>query len=204
MLAPDTPLHEARQLAEKLCGRVAAARLSEALPQPVTVSMGVAEYQAGEGFDAWLARADRALYEAKRAGRNRAVPDPLSAFGGPSTQPLAATLVKLMWRDAYNSGDADIDRQHRTLVEDIAEHFADEERLHQRIGYPDRGAHAAEHAKLLGKAGDLLEGAVNGPLVPAELFQFLAHEVVALHLLGADRRYFPYLDQQDGCFSGPA
>ena len=37
----------------------------------VTVSIGVAAYRAGETLSQWLSRADTALYEAKRAGRNR-------------------------------------------------------------------------------------------------------------------------------------
>jgi diguanylate cyclase (GGDEF)-like protein/PAS domain S-box-containing protein len=37
----------------------------------VTVSLGVAELRAGESSEGWLHRADEALYEAKRAGRNR-------------------------------------------------------------------------------------------------------------------------------------
>ena len=41
---------------------------------PVTISVGVAEWRAGDGtVDAALGRADRALYDAKRAGRNRVV-----------------------------------------------------------------------------------------------------------------------------------
>jgi PleD family two-component response regulator len=39
----------------------------------VGVSGGVAELQPGEGTTAWLARADAALYAAKRAGRRRVV-----------------------------------------------------------------------------------------------------------------------------------
>ncbi len=39
----------------------------------VTVSIGVAELQPGEAPETWVERADRALYEAKRAGRDRAV-----------------------------------------------------------------------------------------------------------------------------------
>ncbi len=36
----------------------------------VTVSIGIAEYRPEEGVEDWLKRADDAMYEAKRAGRN--------------------------------------------------------------------------------------------------------------------------------------
>lgn len=42
-------------------------------PPQVTVSIGVAEFQTGDSADSLLARADDALYEAKRTGRNRVV-----------------------------------------------------------------------------------------------------------------------------------
>jgi diguanylate cyclase (GGDEF)-like protein len=45
----------------------------------VTVSVGVAQYCAGEDLSAVVARADTALYEAKRLGRNRVEVDPLEA-----------------------------------------------------------------------------------------------------------------------------
>ena len=49
-------------------------RLSERprWPAPiVTLSAGIAEYRPGEGIESLMRRADRALYEAKYAGRNR-------------------------------------------------------------------------------------------------------------------------------------
>jgi diguanylate cyclase (GGDEF)-like protein len=36
----------------------------------VRISVGAATLQAGEDLDAWVARADSAMYRAKRAGRN--------------------------------------------------------------------------------------------------------------------------------------
>jgi len=39
--------------------------------RPVTISLGVAELKENEGYENWLLRADDALYEAKRTGRNR-------------------------------------------------------------------------------------------------------------------------------------
>ncbi|TVQ27761.1 MAG: GGDEF domain-containing protein [Wenzhouxiangella sp.] len=40
---------------------------------PVTVSIGVAAYRSGEAWSEWLARADQAMYQAKRAGKDRLV-----------------------------------------------------------------------------------------------------------------------------------
>ena len=42
-------------------------------PIAVTCSMGVAEWEAGDTIDILLGRADMALYEAKRTGRNKVV-----------------------------------------------------------------------------------------------------------------------------------
>ena len=39
----------------------------------ITVSVGVAEFQPGESIGDLVERADRALYQAKRSGRNRTV-----------------------------------------------------------------------------------------------------------------------------------
>jgi diguanylate cyclase (GGDEF)-like protein len=39
----------------------------------VTVSIGVARYLPGESQESWIERADRAMYQAKQAGRNRII-----------------------------------------------------------------------------------------------------------------------------------
>ena len=51
-------------------GREAADRLRAAVPGGETASAGVAEWDGKELAEALLARADKALYEAKAAGRN--------------------------------------------------------------------------------------------------------------------------------------
>jgi len=64
-------------LAERLRERVAAADFQGVR---VTVSIGAAEWQRGhDGIPAALTRADRALYAAKRAGRNRVQGEPAVA-----------------------------------------------------------------------------------------------------------------------------
>jgi len=69
VIAMGAPREAANKLAEQL--RVAV-EASDLLPErPVTISLGVAELKHGESYDDWLQRADSALYEAKRAGRNR-------------------------------------------------------------------------------------------------------------------------------------
>jgi diguanylate cyclase (GGDEF)-like protein/PAS domain S-box-containing protein len=69
VLLPGTDAAGARVVAERTRSTVAAL-LEPGLPS-VTISGGIATWEPGEGIDATVARADRALYEAKAAGRNR-------------------------------------------------------------------------------------------------------------------------------------
>jgi diguanylate cyclase (GGDEF)-like protein/PAS domain S-box-containing protein len=59
----------ARAIAERL--RVAVEQAGLIPESAVSVTIGVAELEAKDTAETWLARADAALYEAKRAGRNR-------------------------------------------------------------------------------------------------------------------------------------
>ncbi|HZD52931.1 MAG TPA: GGDEF domain-containing protein, partial [Woeseiaceae bacterium] len=60
---------QARRLAEQLRTLVEANELAPG--GAVTISLGVAELCSGESPAQWLRRADVALYESKRAGRNQ-------------------------------------------------------------------------------------------------------------------------------------
>jgi two-component system, cell cycle response regulator len=77
IVVPDTPLDGARAVAERIRERVEATpfvvhRGQRALP--VTVSIGVAAREPSDtSAPDLLRRADEALYEAKRDGRNRVV-----------------------------------------------------------------------------------------------------------------------------------
>ncbi|WP_448208640.1 diguanylate cyclase [Azospirillum sp. sgz302134] len=74
-LLPETDGPGALLVAERLRAAVEEMRLENApLTLRLTASIGLSEVQPGEtGPDAALSRADRALYAAKRAGRNRVV-----------------------------------------------------------------------------------------------------------------------------------
>lgn len=73
VLLPSTGLEDAAQVAESLRKAVAAAAFRGEKNQiiPVTISLGVAEYQPELSSENLIGRVDRALYESKRNGRNR-------------------------------------------------------------------------------------------------------------------------------------
>jgi|TARA_R110002124_G_scaffold70290_4_gene188708 diguanylate cyclase (GGDEF)-like protein len=64
-------LLKAKSVAENLREKIAQSTFANGIS--VTVSIGVAEYRAGETAEAWISRADAALYLAKDLGRNRVV-----------------------------------------------------------------------------------------------------------------------------------
>jgi diguanylate cyclase (GGDEF)-like protein len=66
-------LQDAVGVAEKLRGAAAEPIPTAAGPVTITLSIGVVLAQPDEGTDALIARADNAMYEAKKCGRNRVV-----------------------------------------------------------------------------------------------------------------------------------
>lgn len=69
ILLPLTPLEGAMIVAEALRERVQ--QLSQPEMPALTVSVGVAQYEAGEDFTSLFKRVDDALYRAKTSGRNQ-------------------------------------------------------------------------------------------------------------------------------------
>jgi len=72
LLLPRTPLDEAKAVLGRLQRALSASLfMHEGKDVFVTFSAGVTLFRDGEALDAALARADEALYEAKRSGKNR-------------------------------------------------------------------------------------------------------------------------------------
>jgi diguanylate cyclase (GGDEF)-like protein len=86
VLMPNTPKDDAMRVAERIRSLVEGTPFEHADSQPtghVTISGGVATAPAdGEDVDSLLRNADAALYQAKRAGRNRVVAHAGAALAG--------------------------------------------------------------------------------------------------------------------------
>lgn len=76
----DASRERTMQVAERLRSAVEASGLTYADGKPVTISIGVAYARPMDGASDVVERADRALYRAKHAGRNRVVESPLVAL----------------------------------------------------------------------------------------------------------------------------
>jgi diguanylate cyclase (GGDEF)-like protein/hemerythrin-like metal-binding protein len=216
VLAPTTGHRGAHRLAEALRLRVAGAVFPA--DGRLTISVGVAEHADAESGNAWFRRADAMLYEAKRAGRNcartdaRGDSDAWAEAQGPSA-------LHLVWQESYESGVPAIDTEHRELfdlanalmdaalpsdaadgaaaqafdhlIDRVAAHFRHEEELLDLHGFGALEAHRRAHAGLLSRARELRLAWAAGAAGLGAVVEFLAGDVVARHLLKADREFFP-------------
>ncbi|HUX37793.1 MAG TPA: diguanylate cyclase, partial [Rectinemataceae bacterium] len=227
VIMPETDIFGALALAE----RIRKAVESHAIPHSaskvspfVTVSIGVATVDTAEivSQDEIIQRADAALYEAKKAGRNRIEQSrsPVAKDGNGAEHHPRENLVKLVWSSYDESGNATIDREHRqlfetsnmlvdaivrggasefylplleSLLEDIVSHFEDEEGILREIKFPYAEEHAALHTALVNKALDLAAKCRRGEANVGELFSFVVYEIIARHLLMDDKKFFPYV-----------
>lgn len=72
IVMPMTSLHTSLAIAERIRQHVGERPLHiNQLNLPLTISLGVAEYQPGDSVESLIERADQAMYIAKQAGRNR-------------------------------------------------------------------------------------------------------------------------------------
>ena len=70
VVLPTRHMAEAAVLGERICHAIAREVFAAPIDRPVTASVGISWNPCGTPFDAAYLRADEALYDAKRAGRN--------------------------------------------------------------------------------------------------------------------------------------
>jgi diguanylate cyclase (GGDEF)-like protein/hemerythrin-like metal-binding protein len=189
----------------------------------VTISVGVATMTvyAYQSVEALFRAADEALYRAKQGGRNRVRFAPEMPQQAGDDGEVAADFVQLVWHSAYESGHTAIDDQHQALfahanallaailsgcptaevvelidalISAVERHFHDEETIITAAGFPGSLEHAAIHRELLDRARNMAVRFRALPTGIGEMFQFLAHDLVARHILGTDRKFFAYLE----------
>lgn len=80
------------------------------------------------------------------------------------------------------------------FIRDVVQHFQDEEAILAASDYPGTAKHAALHRELLNSAATLVGQFRAGASSIGELFRFLAHDVLAKHMVGADREFIPCLE----------
>ena len=78
LVFPGTGTEEGAAIAERLRAKVALVRISGG-PSQMTISFGVAAWIKGDTAEVFVARADAALYKAKKNGRNRVEVDSASS-----------------------------------------------------------------------------------------------------------------------------
>jgi len=127
-------------------------------------------------------------------------------------------LIKLHWHASFESGNADIDREHRALfavsndllnaivnarpfdeidriigilVNEVTHHFDHEEAIQRSIGYEQAEEHARIHRALVDKAVKLISDFKAGGVTVGTFFQFLAYDVVTLHMRKEDSKFYP-------------
>lgn len=100
MFLPETPAEGAVRLAEQLRLAFSKTRIKrggkQAVSDPVTMSIGVAQIAPGQALEAAVDRADGAVFQANNDGRNcvRVAPSESTAAAGapgPGAVPVAAT-----------------------------------------------------------------------------------------------------------------
>ncbi|MDD2367613.1 MAG: diguanylate cyclase [Desulfuromonadaceae bacterium] len=187
----------------------------------VTASMGVVTVTCcvgGAPMDI-VSLADDLLYRAKTRGRDRLESLPYTTEIA-AKKWGKTTLVQLSWSEEYSCGVEKIDIQHKSLFEssnillkmilsgmpasdispvidqlldDICVHFRDEESILESASYPVLANHSLLHSTLLAEGKKMAQAFKESSLTTGDVFEFLVHNVVIQHMLGADKEFFPFL-----------
>ena len=129
----------------------------------------------------------------------------------------------IQWSDALSVNVAEIDQQHKTLIQIINDlneamrqgkgkdtlgktiegllnyartHFATEERYFDRFGYPKAKDHKIEHAVFVEKASEFKQGFDKGQIsLSIQVMNFLSNWL-RQHILGNDKKYSAFFNEK--------
>ncbi len=207
LLLPDTNLTTGKQIAKRIGIAIEHKQFSRV--GQITASLGVATHRKGETLEDFIHRIDAAVFAAKTSGKKR-------------VELKARHFLKLVWKQEYECGHLTIDEEHRQLfsysnqllhaiydnkpkkqisplihqlLTHIQMHFDNEEKIMASIGYPNTDKHAVIHWELVHKAVHLAELFEENKLDFAEIFSFLANDVVIEHMQKEDRKFFSFLSE---------
>jgi diguanylate cyclase (GGDEF)-like protein/hemerythrin-like metal-binding protein len=193
----------------------------------ITASLGLVTIQCTADIHAEdiVARADALLYQAKARGRNRLEFTTTRNSTDQYVTERKNRYPHLTWNSAYCCGNLLIDAQHQSLfqvsnellenlcsdythtelyphfsrlIDDIRQHFRDEEVILETFRFPGLVRHAAEHNDLLEKIHELSLAFKEAALTVDDVFRFLANEIIMQHMLGSDREFFALIKTADG------
>jgi hemerythrin-like metal-binding protein len=136
--------------------------------------------------------------------------------------PDRATYTRLVWRREYECGYPTLDAQHRLLFEagndllsaileqrdkldvelllddligHVEHHFHEEEAIMAQASHPVSPEHRTRHEELLARVKALGENYHGGSLTVADLFTFIADDLVVQHILKDDLRFLADTDR---------
>ena len=132
-------------------------------------------------------------------------------------------MPQYAWNDKYSVGIQTIDSQHanlfcilnelsdamkcgqgkavvgpllKELLQYTRVHFAEEEKMMARVGYPDLANHRLAHTALTQKVADFVVRFDSGEMaLSIELLDFL-NGWLGNHILGTDKKYSPHMKEK--------
>ena len=216
VLLPDTDAENAVLTAERL--RIAIESFLHPSVGKVTASFGVAEKRKEDNRITWYKRVDDALYHAKETGRNRV----FNADDLDKKIPVAT--VQIEWKSEWESGNEEIDKQHRELVRfgnelifdifsdenkekiepkldeflnHVVYHFNSEEKILISSKFAGAKDHSEAHKLIIADALRMKEAYLSGKLKPSAFFSFIFDDFIVGHMLKEDIKFFPFVHENN-------
>lgn len=208
ILAPLTDIDGAARLAERINNKFE----TSVFPKvgELHVSIGCAQHFRHELKENWFKRVDLTLYKAKQSGRNR-----IECWA--NTDLLPATIAKLTWQGIFESGDGEIDNQHKTLLRlsnelydrlgssdsmadvdeildrvgtELKDHFNYEYDLIKELNFNEADEHKVIHDELLSEYEQMRTQLHEGKVNLGAFFNFVSVKIIAEHIIKEDSKFF--------------